>query len=240
VVCRLSKKIEKGENKVAVLTQKDFQREIKHVGKMFDYFFKIFKFLTEHSGDFFTEHDYMKWSIMLLFLRNFRIFRCAYRAMLNGYYEVAIAMLRMAFENHLLMFFLLTREKEAENWWHGKKFAPRFLKSEVRKDWSYDTVYRNLSVLIHANFEVTKFFSNPKDRDLAVWITNYNPKRFVESLHPLLYFGVGTLMIMPMAFKDKLIFAYALTKEVQKLSSSTKRLLRNARKKYEKKEEMVK
>ena len=233
----LSEAIRDGENAVDALTREDFEEEIQHIEKMFGLFFRIFKFFAKNSGEILTEHDYTKWSIVLLFLRNLRVLRCVHRSMLNGYYDVSVAMLRMAFENHLLMYFFLNREDEARKWWSGKRFTPKFLKKEVRESLSYDKVYRSLSELIHTNFKVTRFFSEPRGEDLAVWITNYDSARFYQTLHGLLTFGAATLMVTPMAFRDEFKIKH-LVKEISEFVSLNKLILKSAQKKsLEKKKE---
>lgn len=154
--------------------------------------------------------------------------------MLNGYYDVSVAMLRMAFENHLLMFFFLDREEEARKWWSGKRFTPKFLKEEVRKSLSYDKIYGDLSELIHTDFKVTRFFSEPKGKGMAVWITNYDPAHFCATLHCLLTFGVATLMITSKAFREEFKKKH-LVREISEFVSLNKLILKSAKKKNRKK-----
>lgn len=233
----LSEAIKDGESAVDALTQKDFEEEIQHTEKMFDLFYRTFKFIVKHQDDILTEHDYVKWSILLLFVRNLRILRCAYRSMLNGYYDVSIAMQRMAFENHLLMYFFLLREKEAKKWWLGKRFSPRFLKKEVRDSLPYDEVYGILSESVHANFKMISFFSKEKGKDLEIWITKYDSTHFYRTLHGFLLFGVATLMIMiPTAFKEK-FREEPLVKDIQEFVSLTKHLLKDTSKRVLEKRE---
>lgn len=226
----MSEEIDLGEDTVRILIRRDFQKEIKHAEKMFGFFLKIYRFLSRHSGDILTEHDYVKWSTLLLFMRNFRILRCAYRSMLNGYYDVSFAELRMAFENHLLMFFLSLREEEAKKWWYGKRFTPRFLKREVREKLSYDEVYKSLSNFIHTDFKITRFFIKERGKALEVWVTEYDSKHFYGALQGLFSFGLATLMLIIKVFRDSLK-EETFENDIKDFNSLTKRILKDARKK---------
>ena len=68
----------------------------------------------------------------------------------HGYYDVGNALLRVAFETHLLLFFLSEKEDEAKGWFEGKeseRFRPYKLRRQVSV--SYDAVYRDTSEFIH-------------------------------------------------------------------------------------------
>jgi len=196
--------IENEENLVSSLIQKDFGTEINHLEKMFELFMKSYDFICTHEDDLLSKEDYAKWSIFLLFIRNLRCLRSAYHSMLKGYYEVSIAIQRIAFENHLLMYFFMHRPEEAKEWWFGKRYGLRRLKKEARKSVSYDKLYGELSQFVHANIETTRFFWKPKDEETTIWTTDYVPEDFLRALIGLTIFGNATLlMIIPTIFGNK-------------------------------------
>lgn len=223
--------IETREKFVDALIHMNFEKEIRHIEKMFELFMRSFKFISTHEKELLTKQDYAKWSILLLFIRNLRILRCAYHAMLKGYYDVSIGIQRMAFENHLLMFFFMHKEEEAKKWWFGKRFKPKFLKEEVKERLSYDAVYGKLSKFVHANFETTRFFWEPvgkQGKQTSVWITDYIPKDFYHALHGLLLFGVSSLLIIiPTIFRDK-FKDEPLIKEIRDFNAIDKVILKEA------------
>ena len=219
--------IENEESLVESLIQKNFGVEEDHVKNMFKLFMESYRFICTHEDDLLSKEDYAKWSIFFLFIRNFRILRSAYHSMLKGYYEVSLAIQRMAFENHLLMYFFMRRPEEAEKWWSGHRFGLRKLKREARKNLSYDEVYGNLSELVHANLKATRFFWKPKGEETTIWTTDYIPEDFYWALQGLLLFGVATLLIIiPTIFTDK-FKDETLLKNIHEFNSLNKIILKN-------------
>lgn len=220
--------IENEENLVGSLIRKDFEREVDHIEKMFELFMKSYSFICKHEDDLLSKEDYAKWSIFFLFIRNLRILRSAYHSMLNGYYEVSVAIQRMAFENHLLMYFFMLKPEEAKEWWSGKKYGVRRLKREARKSLSYDEVYGSLSDFVHANLEATRFFWKPKGEETTIWTTDYVPKDFYRALHGLLLFGVATLLIIiPTIFAGK-FKDEPILKDIREFNAINKQILKEA------------
>lgn len=220
--------IENEEKLVESLIRKDFRREIDHIGKMFELFMRSYTFICTHEDDLLSKEDYAKWSIFFLFIRNLRILRGAYHSMLNGYYEVSLAIQRIAFENHLLMYFFMHKPEEAKHWWSGKRYGLRKLKREARKSLSYDEVYGSLSEFVHANLEATRFFWKPKGEETAIWTTDCVPKDFYRVLHGLLLFGVATLLIIiPTIFAGK-FKDEPLLKDIREFNSLNKQILKEA------------
>ena len=226
--------IENEENLVGSLIQRDFGKEINHLKKMFELFIKSYNFICTHEDDLLSKEDYAKWSIFLLFIRNLRILRSAHHSMLNGYYEVSIAIQRIAFENHLLMYFFMHRPEEAKEWWLGKKYGLRRLKKEARKTLSYDEVYGELSQFVHANVETTRFFWKPKDEETTIWTTDFVPIDFHRALIGLSTFGMATLsIIIPTIFGTN-FQEEPLLKEIQELNTLSKQTLKDAFEKLKK------
>lgn len=217
--------IENEENLVKSLIQKNFKKEVDHVEKMFGLFIESYNFICAHEDDLLSKEDYAKWSIFLLFIRNLRILRSAHHSMMKGYSEVSIAIQRMAFENHLLMYFFLHKPEEAKEWWSGKKFGVRRLKKEARKSVSYDEVYSGLSEFVHANFGSTRFFWKPRGKETTIWTTDYVPESFYWALFGLSLFGVATLLIIiPAIFKNK-FKDESLLRDIHKFNSLNKQIL---------------
>ena len=220
--------IENEENLVESLIRRDFGGEIRHLENMFELFMKSYNFICAHEDELLAQHDYANWSVFLLFIKNLRILRSAYNSMLKGYYEVSIAIQRMAFENHLLMYFFMHRPKEAEEWWSGKRYGLKRLKREARKRLSYDEVYGELSQFVHANFETTRFFWKPKGKETTIWTTDYVPEDFCRALLGLSTFGIATLMIIvPTIFGHK-FREEPLLRDIEELNASSKQILREA------------
>jgi len=220
--------IENEENLVESLIRKDFGREVDHIEKMFELFMKSYNFICKHEDDLLSKEDYAKWSIFFLFIRNLRILRSAYHSMLNGYYEVSVAVQRMAFENHLLMFFFMHKPEEAKEWWSGKRYGVRKLKREVRKSVSYDEIYGSLSEFVHANLKATRFFWKPKGEETTIWTTDYVPEHFVSALLSLLLFGASTLLIIiPTIFAGK-FKDESILKDIREFNAIKEQILKEA------------
>ena len=226
--------IENEENLVSSLIQRDFGKEINHLNEIFELFIKSYNFICTHEDDLLSKEDYAKWSIFLLFIRNFRVLRSAYHSMLKGYYEASIAIQRIAFENHLLMYFFMHRPEEAKEWWFGKRYGLRRLKKEARKRLSYDEVYGELSQFVHANIETTRFFWKPKDEETTIWTTDYVPEDFHRALVGLTIFGMATLLIIiPTIFGTK-FKEEPLLKDILELNALSKQFLEDSLKKLKK------
>jgi len=206
----------------------EFTKETDHIEEMFELFTKCYKFVHEHEDDVLPDaEDYAKWSTFLLFIRNFRVLRVAHHSMLKGYNEVSIAVQRLAFENHLLMFFFMFRPEEAKEWWSGKRIGLRRLKREARKRLSYDEVYAELSKLVHANIETTRFFWKPHGEGMVTWTTDVIPADFYWALQGLLTLGIATLLgIIPTIFGEE-FQEEPLVKEIKEFNVSSKRILKD-------------
>lgn len=226
--------IDNEESLVESLIRRDFENEVNYLEKMFELFMKSYNFICTHEDDLLSKEDYAKWSTFLLFIRNLRILRSAYNSMLKGYYEVSIAVQRMAFENHLLMYFLMHRPEEAKEWWAGKRYGLKRLKREARKRLSYDEIYGELSQFIHANIETTRYFWKPKDEETTIWTTDYVPEDFYRALVGLSTFGMATLLIIIPTIFDAKFAEEPLLKDIQELDTLTKQILKDALEKMKK------
>ena len=195
----MSNKLEEAELIVSALTRRDFKKEIGHFDEMFELFLETFHFLSKNAP--LNEEEYIEWSGFLLFIRIFRVIRSAYKCMMYGYYDVAMALLRMAFENHLLMFYLSDRKDEAKQWFQGKRFTPRFLKKEVKKP-RYDEPYSMWSDFVHTDFKTIHWFLKEQGKGSIVSVAEQDPLQFCIVTHGLLAVGKATLALIVYPFKQ--------------------------------------
>lgn len=63
--------------------------------------------------------------------RNFRLLQCASHAIYNGFYDVCLILLRVVYENNLLIRYLTDNEEEAKRWLKGKKYKPSYLRMKA-------------------------------------------------------------------------------------------------------------
>ena len=120
--------LRKHELRTVGKSKKEFKKELCFVKETSEVFLKTFEALSNQNVQEFT---FSKDATYRVSYRIFRILRCAFNASLEGYYDVSMALLRIAYENHLLMNYLSKNEKEAELWFRGKRFSPSFLKKNV-------------------------------------------------------------------------------------------------------------
>jgi hypothetical protein len=105
----------------------------------------------------------------------FRILRCSLKAALESYYDVSMALLRIAYENHLLMKYLSENEKDAELWFKGKRFSPKFLRENV--SYSSHSIYQKLSEFIHCSFKSSMSFTVVEEGQAKAIIGEYDKEQ---------------------------------------------------------------
>lgn len=125
---------------------------VKHLLDVFLRTFDVLHGLVEANREFTCSEN----ASFRISYRIFGIVRCAFNPCLEGYYDVSMALLRIAFENHLLLVYLSENEDEAKLWFEGKRFAPTFLRKHV--DWR-DSLYRMMSEFVHSSFRSTLVFT---------------------------------------------------------------------------------
>jgi hypothetical protein len=216
------------------LTYTFFEDELNHLEKMFRILYRTYSLISDSS---LTKDDYKKWSIYLLYLRNYRIFRCVYEPLLHGYYDVAHALMRMACENCILISYLSDREEEAKKWLHGKRFTPKFLRPKIREKISFDKIYRQLSYFIHTDSAVMRYLFEKKGTGLHISITDFNPLHFYEILEGYLIFGQMTLEIVQTTFLEDLEDAFH--EELRDLFIAGNDILKDFMKKVESKQKLL-
>jgi len=116
------------EERTTIKTKEDFDAELRFFEDGSELFLKTFEVLSSGDYDKFTHSKDATYRISY---RIFRILRCSLNCSIQGYYDVGIALLRIAFENHLRMKYLSENENEAELWFKGKQFKPWQIRREV-------------------------------------------------------------------------------------------------------------
>ena len=115
------KKLTSTESDVLRQTIEELGNVTNHIEKGFGILSEIMHMIAKKEA---VEESYKRGAVVILSYRILRILRSAYWCMVHGYYDVAMALLRLAFETHLLLYFLSKREKEAKQWFEGKEFRP--------------------------------------------------------------------------------------------------------------------
>jgi len=204
--------LRKDEEKTRERTEKDFNTELGFVEANSELFLETFNILGKNRYKHLSRSEDATYRISY---RIFRIMRCAINNSLEGYYDVATALTRIAYENHLLMHYLSENEDEAKLWFDGKIFAPTFIRKNV--SYSSDSLYREMSECIHSSFKSTSLFTRMERGKTKAMIGEYDKDRCRQ---------VITLALMTMATTAiwlSLKFAHELmqNKEWHDLFSST-------------------
>lgn len=74
---------------------------------------------------------YSKMAVLSIGIRNFRLLYCAGDSIYNGFYDVCMILLRVVYENNLLMKYLIDNEEDAKKWLVGKRFKPSYLRMKT-------------------------------------------------------------------------------------------------------------
>jgi len=135
--------------------------------------------------------------------RIFRTVRCSLKAALEGYYDVSLAMLRIAYENHLLMKYLSEHEIEAELWFKGKRFRPKFLRANV--SYSSNSLYQEMSEFIHCSFKSSLSFTVFNGEQTKSILGKYNKDQFERSLLLILMTLETTVIWLSLTLAGRLI-----------------------------------
>lgn len=177
----------------------DFPVELNFAEDELDLFLRTFHILSE--GEF-EKFSHSQDSLYRISYRIFRIIRCAHKCSLQGYYDVSMALLRIAYENHLLMNYLSKRENEAKKWFEGKTYPVSFLKENV--SYANHSLYRKLCEFIHSSFKSTLWFTEIREERRKAVIGEYDKRRFREVVTLLLMTSTTTLILLSLAFASEL------------------------------------
>jgi len=217
----LFKTLKVEESNIFSQTKKEFKNVTNHIEKGFDLLKGAIDIITKKEA---VGESYKRFAVYILSFRILRILRSAYWCMLCGYYDIAGALFRIAFETHLLLYFLSEREKEAKEWFEGKEFRPAYMRRQV--DVSYDAVYKAMSDFVHPKIRtsVNWFFRDENGKPAEFWITKFNFARASEVAIGLMCMLGGTLSCIPLAFPKTTWFK--LQKEKVEMEQEAKRILK--------------
>jgi len=190
--------LRKRELRTARKTKKEFGEELSYVEHLLNVFLKTFSVvvaLVEADREFTASEDAsfrIAWKI-------FRTMCCALNSCLQGYYDVSLALLRITFENHLLMTYLSKNQDEAKLWFEGKVFTPIFLRKKAY--FSGHSLYRDLSEFIHSSFKSTLSFTRIEKDEHRGALGEYDEVQskdvFVLMIMTLLFTIIWLILIFP-------------------------------------------
>lgn len=192
--------LRKHELRTVRKSKKEFKKELCFVKETSEVFLKTFEALSNQNIQEFT---FSKDATYRVSYRIFRIVRCAFNASLEGYYDVSMALLRIAYENHLLMNYLSKNEKEAELWFRGKRFSPYFLKKNV--SYASDSLYQEMSEFIHSSFKSTFAFTEMEKGRTKATLGEYNKEKFGNVLILMLMTMATTIIWLSITFANELM-----------------------------------
>ena len=200
MTCKNHSKLQEDERRTIRESKKDFDIELGFLKAGSELFLKTFEVL---SNEHYTRLTNSKDSTYRISYRIFRILRCVFNCSLEGYYDVSIALLRIAYENHLLMKYLSENENEAELWFRGKRFRPWLIRRKV--SYSSDSLYNGMSEFIHSSFKSTLAFTEVETDKTKVVLGEYKKDRFREVLYLTLMTTATTLIWLSLTFAQELM-----------------------------------
>lgn len=195
------RKLERSESWIFDETLKRFKNETSHMEEGFNIIHEMICIINRKEKDAIGQ-SLKRYAVVVLFYRMFRILRSAYWCLLHGYYDITMALLRIAFETHLLMFFLSKREKEAKEWFEGKEFRPAYVRKQVRHERNYDAMYSQMSEFVHPSIHtcLTWFFEDEIGKPAVTWVSAFDPEKAREVIVSLLSVLGSTVAYFPIAF----------------------------------------
>jgi hypothetical protein len=111
-------------------TRKEFSFEHQLSRNMGGIFIEVLE-LIEKGGI----HNASQMAVLGLSTRTFRLLQCVGDHIFDGYYEVAMILLRNIYENNLLVHYLVGNEKDAQLWLEGRKnFEQKYLRTKLGHD----------------------------------------------------------------------------------------------------------
>lgn len=186
-------------------TRQELEKMTNHIEDGFDLLWCVLGTITEKEA---VGKSYARYAVYVLSYRLLRILRSAYWCMENGYYDVGNALMRVAFETHLLLYYLSEKENDAKEWFEGKeseKFRPYNLKRKVSV--SYDSVYRTTSEFVHPKIRSCAGWFFGEGEKAEFWATKFDKGRAfgvgIGLTHILGATFLCVLMAFPSAFADE-------------------------------------
>lgn len=181
-------------------SKREFKKELSFLKETSELFLKTFEVLSNENVQEFT---YSKDASYRISFRIFRMLHCSIRCSLEGYHDVSMALLRPAYENHLLMNYLSKNEKEAKFWFRGKRFAPRFLRQNV--SYASDSLYQEMSEFIHSSFKSTLSFTISEMSRTKATLGEYSREQFKNVLSLMLMSMATTIILLSLTFAQELM-----------------------------------
>jgi hypothetical protein len=164
------------ESETVVKSGEDFAKKLSFVESISELFLQTFKVMDSKVQGFSIGKD----AAYRIAFKIFRMLRCSLKAAPEGYYDVSMALLRIAYENHLLMKYLSENEEEAELWFKGKRFSPDFLRKNV--SYSSNSLYQEMSEFIHCSFKSSLSFTAVEEGQTKATLGVYDENQFDKSL----------------------------------------------------------
>lgn len=192
--------LEKDELITVRKSRKEFKKELDYLKEASEVFLKTFEVLSDDDVQSFTNS---KDASYRLSYRIFRILHCTLNPSLRGYYDVSMVLLRIAYENHLLMKYLSEKEEEARLWFKGKRFSPSFLRRNV--SYSSNTMYQDMSEFIHSSFKSTFAFTEIEDERIRAVLGEYNRNLLKKVLLLMLITLETTIILLSLTFATELM-----------------------------------
>ena len=194
--------LRKDEFRTIRKSRKEFKRELSFLSEISELFLKTFEVLSDEIENV-QKFSYGKDASYRISYRIFRVFRCALNSSLQGYYDVSMALLRIAYENHLLLNYLSQREKEAKLWFEGKTFNSAFLRKNV--SYASDSLYKKMCEFIHSSFKGTFAFTEIENGMIKATLGEYNKKRLKDVLFLMLMTMTSTIIWLSLTFAQELM-----------------------------------
>jgi len=168
--------LESDELETIVKSKEDFAERLGFVESLYELFLQTFNVMDSKVQNLSNNKD----AACRIAHRIFRTLRCSLKAAQEGYYDASMALLRIAYENHLLMNYLSQHEKEADSWFDGKRFSAHFLRKNV--SYSSNSLYQEMSEFIHCSFRSSLSFTVFEEEQTKATLGEYDKNQFDRSL----------------------------------------------------------
>jgi len=205
------------EKEVAELTCKEFPETASLSENAIELLLNMIQIASDEKAVSTKEHG--GYSVFILANRSVRLLSCAHNAIVKGYYDVGMGILRFAFETHLLMNYLSNKNEEAKRWLDGKIFKPSYLKSKVTP--SYHEVYSLLSGFAHPNVSTCKsyFFDEIGGEQSEFFIGGLKKTHFLYSAKHLIAIEWGTIALVSTEFAPAFVLGNQRISILERLSN---------------------
>ncbi len=187
------------ESETATRSKDDFSQKLGFVESLSELFLQTANVMDNKVQDLSVSQD----AAYRMTFRIFRTARCSLKAALEGYYDVSMALLRIAYENHLLMKYLSEHENEAELWFRGRKFYVSFLRANV--SYSSNSLYQEMSGFVHCSFKSSLSFTVFEEEQTKAILGEYDKVQLGRSLLLILMTLETTMVWLSHTLAEKLV-----------------------------------